>query len=338
MDGAQSSMSDRAAQRADFVARSGWGDAEERLLAGDASFRKYFRLTRRNGTAVVMDAPAPQEDVRPFVRIGRHLLAMKLSAPEILAVDETNGFLLLEDLGDDTFARVLAKRGDEAELYVRATDVLVAVHAAPDHGLLPGLGRYEGEALIEAAMLLPEWYLPEAAGQPTAADITQDYIMAWRACLANLPPSAGSLLLRDFHKDNLLWLPQRPGVRACGLLDFQDAQRGHPSYDLVSLIEDARRDVSPAVQTACLARYLAATGLPETDFRIGFALMAAQRHARIIGLFVRLLRRDGKPEYLPHLPRVWRMFETALRHPALEPLRLWVDRHLPPPLRRIGAN
>ncbi|MBN9089796.1 MAG: phosphotransferase [Reyranella sp.] len=329
-------MSDRAARRRDFVVRAGWGDAGERLLAGDASFRKYFRLTRAGGTAVVMDAPAPQEDVRPFVRIGRHLLAMKLSAPEIWAVDEADGFLLLEDLGDDTFARVLANGGDEAELYARATDVLATVHAAPDHGLLPGLGGYEGEPLIEAAMLLPEWYLPEASGSATAADVAAGYIAAWRACLANLPPNTGALLLRDFHKDNLLWL-QRPGVRACGLLDFQDAQRGHASYDLVSLIEDARRDVSPKVQAACLARYLAATGLDAQDFRTGYALMAAQRHARIIGLFVRLLRRDGKPEYLPHLPRVWRMFEQALQHPALEPLRLWVDHHLPPPLRRIGA-
>ena len=337
MDGARSSMSDRAARRREFVVRTGWGDAEERLLAGDASFRKYFRLTRSNGTAVVMDAPAPQEDVRPFVRIGKHLLAMKLSAPEIWAIDEANGFLLLEDLGDDTFARVLANGGDEAELYARATDVLVAVHAAPDHGLLPDLAAYEGGALIEAALLLPEWYLPEATGRTPPAEITQGYIAAWRACLANLPPSAGALLLRDFHKDNLLWLPQRPGVRACGLLDFQDAQRGHPSYDLVSLIEDARRDVSPAVQAACLARYLAATGLQDKDFRTGYALMAAQRHARIIGLFVRLLRRDGKPEYLPHLPRVWRMFEHALTHPALEPLRRWVDLHLPPPLRRLGS-
>lgn len=337
MDGAHSSMSDRAAQRRDFVVRSGWGDAEERLLAGDASFRKYFRLTRPGGTAVVMDSPAPHEPVGPFVRIGRHLLAMSLSPPEIFAVDETNGFLLLEDLGDDTFARVLATGGDEAELYARAIDVLAAVHAAPEHGLLPDLGAYEGGALIEAAMLLPEWYLPEASGHTPAAEIVQGYIAAWRACLANLPPSAGTLLLRDFHKDNLLWLPRRPGVRACGLLDFQDAQRGHPSYDLVSLIEDARRDVSPAVQSACLARYLAATGLPDKDFRTGYALMAAQRHARIIGLFVRLLRRDGKPEYLPHLPRVWRMFERALTHPALEPLRVWVDLHLPPPLRRIGS-
>lgn len=337
MDGARSSTSDRSALRAAFIDRAGWSDAEEHLLAGDASFRKYFRLTRSGGTAVVMDAPAPQEDVRPFVRIGRHLLAMKLSAPEIFAEDTANGFLLLEDLGDDTFARVLAAGGDEAELYARATDVLVAAHAAPDHGLLPELGGYEGEALIDAAMLLAEWYLPEASGRATTMEQIEDYRAAWRSSLAALPPSAGTLMLRDYHKDNLMWLPKRLGVRACGLLDFQDAQRGHPAYDLVSLIEDARRDVAPAVQAACTQRYLATTGLDAQDFRTGFALMAAQRHARIIGLFVRLLRRDGKSEYLQNLPRVWRMFERSLEHPALEPLRLWVDRHLPPPLRRIGA-
>jgi aminoglycoside/choline kinase family phosphotransferase len=337
MDGARSSMSDRAALRAAFVQRAGWSDASERLLAGDASFRKYFRLTRPGGTAVVMDSPAAHEPVGPFVRVGRHLLALKLSAPEIWAVDETNGFLLLEDLGDNTFARVLASGADEATLYARATDVLVAVHAAPDHGLLPGLAAYEGEALIDAAILVPEWYLPEATGRATTDEETESYRAAWRACLKALPSNGGCLLLRDYHKDNLLWLPERPGVRACGLLDFQDAQRGHPSYDLVSLIEDARRDVLPAVHAVCLERYIAGAGLDARDFRTGFALMAAQRHARIIGLFVRLLRRDGKPDYLPHLPRVWRMFECAVEHPALEPLRLWFDHHLPPALRRIGS-
>jgi len=337
MDGVRSSTSERSALRAAFADRAGWGDAEERLLAGDASFRKYYRLTRPGGSAVVMDAPAPQEDVRPFVRIARHLLGMKLSAPEIFAEDVVNGFLLLEDLGDDTFARVLAAGGDEAELYARATDVLIAIHRAPEHGLLPGLGGYEGEALIDAAILIAEWYLPEASGRETTAEQTEGYRAAWHACLAALPPTAGTLLLRDYHKDNLLWLPARPGVRACGLLDFQDAQRGHPSYDLVSLIEDARRDVAPAIHAACMERYIAGTGLDARDFRTGFALMAAQRHARIIGLFVRLLRRDGKPEYLRHLPRVWPMFERSLAHPALEPLRLWVDRHLPPPMRHIGT-
>jgi N-acetylmuramate 1-kinase len=332
------SMSERAKLRADFVRRAGWGDAGERLLAGDASFRKYYRLTRPRASAVVMDSPAAHEPVEPFVRIGKHLLSLGLSAPEILAEDTANGFLLLEDLGDDTFARVLAAGGDEAELYARATDVLVALHQAPDHAMLPGLGGYTGEALIDAAMLLPEWYLPEASGKPTSEEDTAAYRAAWRACLAALPPTSASLLLRDYHKDNLLWLPSRPGVKACGLLDFQDAQQGHPSYDLVSLIEDARRDVPPAIHEACLQRYVGATGLNDKDFRIGMALMAAQRHARIIGLWIRLLRRDGKPEYLQHMQRCWRMFERALRHEALEPLRLWVDRLLPPELRRIGQS
>jgi aminoglycoside/choline kinase family phosphotransferase len=284
-----------------------------------------------------MDAPAPQEDVRPFVRIGRHLLALGLSAPEILAVDEANGFLLLEDLGDNTFARVLEAGGDEAALYARATDVLVALYAAPGHALLPDLGAYTGEALIEAALLLPEWYLAAATGRTTPPEEIDAYRAAWRDCLAQLPAGGEMLLLRDYHKDNLVWLPERPGVRACGLLDFQDAQQGHPSYDLVSLIEDARRDVSPSVQASCLARYIAATGLGAQDFHTGFALMAAQRHARVIGLFVRLLKRDGKAEYLVHLPRVWRLFERALKHDALAPLRRWVDARLPPPLRRFGC-
>ncbi|UYN94443.1 MAG: phosphotransferase [Enhydrobacter sp.] len=331
-------MSERAVLRAEFVRRSGWADAEERLLAGDASFRKYFRLTRAGGTVVVMDSPAAHEPVEPFVRVGRHLLALGLSAPEIYAEDLGNGFLLLEDLGDDTFARVLARGGDERELYLRATDVLVTLYQAPDHGLLPGLGSYAGEALVEAAILLPEWYLPAASGRPAPDDEVAAYRDAWRACFAQLPTTEEALLLRDYHKDNLLWLPERPGVRACGLLDFQDAQQGHPSYDLVSLVEDARRDVLPDVQAACIDRYIAATGLDSADFRTGFALMAAQRHARIIGLFVRLLERDGKPEYLRHLPRVWRMFERHLRHEALAPLRDWVDRVLPPEWRRIGAE
>jgi aminoglycoside/choline kinase family phosphotransferase len=331
-------LSPRARLRADFVRNTGWGDAGERLLAGDASFRKYFRLTRPRGSAVVMDAPAPQEDVRPFVRIGRHLRALGLSAPEILAEDVENGFLLLEDLGDDTYARVLSRGGDEGELYARATDVLVALQRAPAHAVLPGLGGYTGEALIDAAMLLPEWYLSEATGMQTPPEEIEAYRAAWRQCLAELPPTADALLLRDYHKDNLLWLPGRAGVKACGLLDFQDAQQGHPSYDLVSLIEDARRDVSPAVYDACFARYLAETGLDEKDFRLGFALMAAQRHARIIGLWIRLLRRDGKPEYMQYMKRCWRYFEHALQHEALRPLSLWVDRLLPPHLRRIEAS
>lgn len=331
-------MSERAARRAEFVRGAGWADAVESLLAGDASFRTYYRLTRPGGTAVVMDAPPPQEDVRPFVRIARHLLALGLSPPEILAEDAERGFLLIEDLGDDTFARVLSQGGDELALYSRAADALAALHNTDKHALLPGLTAYAGDALIEAAMLLPEWYLPAATGRPASSEAIEGYRSAWQASLARMPPHAETLVLRDFHKDNLIWLPDRAGVRACGLLDFQDAQRGHAAYDLVSLIEDARRDVAPAVYSAVLDRYLVQAGVRDRQgFDTAFRLLGAQRHARVIGLFVRLLQRDGKPDYLPHLPRAWRLFDRALGHPALAPLRGWVDRHLPPSRRQVGV-
>jgi aminoglycoside/choline kinase family phosphotransferase len=329
--------SERRRLRAAFREKGGWDDARETLLAGDASFRTYYRLTRTGQTAVVMDAPPPGEDVRPFVRMARHLRALGLSAPEVIAVDEGNGFLLLEDLGDDTFSRMLAAGVDEKLLYERATDVLIALQAAGPQALIGGLNVYLGDSLIEAAMLLPEWYVPAVRQRPVDEQESSDYRAAWRACLAALPALPITLMLRDYHKDNLLWLPDRPGVKACGLLDFQDAQEGHCAYDLVSLIEDARRDVAPAVHEACLARYIGGTGVDENDFKAGFAVMAAQRHGRILGLFLRLARRDGKPEYLKHLPRVWRHFERALQHEALAPLRAWIEGVLPPGLRPSGG-
>jgi aminoglycoside/choline kinase family phosphotransferase len=326
----------RAVLRRQFRQRAGWHDADESLLAGDASFRRYYRLRRGNESAVVMDAPPPLEDVRPFIAVARHLQGLGFSAPAVLADDPDAGFLLLEDLGDDTFARVMARRppppgGDETSLYALATDVLVALHGLGEKALLPGLSAYAGEALIDAAMLLPEWYLPAIEGRPATAGEIESYRAAWREVLAIMPAAPDTLLLRDFHQDNLMWLPQRSGIRACGLLDFQDAQRGHPAYDLMSLIEDARRDIDPALHAAMLDRYLAGIGVRDrAAFKAAFAILGAQRHARVIGLFVRLLKRDGKPVYLPHLPRVWGLFERSLAHEALTPLRRWVDRHVPP--------
>ncbi len=327
----------RAEARRDFVARAGWGDAVESLLAGDASFRTYFRLRRSSGAAVVMDAPPPLEDVRPFVRIGRHLSGLGLSAPDIHAVDADRGFLLLEDLGDDTYARALDRGDDERSLYALATDVLVHLAGCGKGALVEGLVAYAGDTLVEAAMLLPEWYLPAATGREATPDELHSYRDAWGACVKALPPGSSTLVLRDFHKDNLLVLPGRAGVRACGLLDFQDATSGHPAYDLMSLIEDARRDVSPAVREAMIERYSVGAGVADRQtFAAAYAVLAAQRHARVIGLFVRLLRRDGKPTYLPHLPRVWRLFDQALAHEALTPLRRWIDRHLPPSARTVA--
>ena len=326
-------MTDRAPARRAFVAANGWGDARESLLAGDASFRTYYRLKRGDATAVVMDAPPPQEDVRPFVRLARHLRALGLSAPDILAVDEEGGFLLEEDLGDSTYARWFNAGHaacDERAMYTLATDVLVHLAAQGSAAILPGLARYDGEALIDAAMLLPEWYLPEVAGRPAVAAELDAYRAAWRDCLRALPASPTTLVLRDYHQDNLLWLRDRPGVRACGLLDFQDATTGHPAYDLMSLVEDARRDIDDALRAAMIEHYLDRAGMADRQgFMAAFAILGAQRHARVVGLFVRLLRRDGKPTYLPHLPRVWRLLERALRHEAMAPLRSWLDAHIP---------
>ena len=337
-------MADRALARRAFVAASGWGDAQESLLAGDASFRTYYRLRRGDETAVVMDAPPPQEDVRPFVRLARHISALGLSAPEVLAVDEAGGFLLEEDLGDSTYARWFSgtRRGDrrddydERAMYTLATDVLVHLAAQGSAAILPGLARYDGEPLIDAAMLLPEWYLPQVAGRPASAAELESYRAAWRESLRALPPSPTTLVLRDYHQDNLLWLRDRPGVRACGLLDFQDATTGHPAYDLMSLVEDARRDIGEELRAAMIGHYIDRAGVADRQgFMAAFAILGAQRHARVVGLFVRLLRRDGKPTYLPHLPRVWRLLERSLKHEALAPLRLWIDAHIPPDQRGI---
>ncbi len=332
-------MADRASARRVFVVANGWGEARESLLAGDASFRTYYRLTRGDRTAVVMDAPPPQEDVRPFVRLARHLRALGLSAPEILAVDEAGGFLLEEDLGDSTYASWFnAGRDarDERAMYTLATDVLVHLAAQGAAAILPGLARYDGEPLIDAAMLLPEWYLPEVAGRPASAAELDAYRAAWRESLRALPSSPTTLVLRDYHQDNLLWLRDRPGVRACGLLDFQDATTGHPAYDLMSLVEDARRDIADELRAAMIEHYLERAGVADRQgFMAAFAILGAQRHARVVGLFVRLLRRDGKPTYLPHLPRVWRLLERSLKHEAMAPLRHWIDAHIPPDRRGI---
>lgn len=337
-------MADRVSARRAFVVASGWGDAQESLLAGDASFRTYYRLTRGQDRVVVMDAPPPQEDVRPFVRVARHLRALGLSAPEIIAVDEAQGFLLEEDLGDSTYARWFngprwGDRRDEHEeraMYTLATDVLVHLAAQGPSAGLPGLASYSGESLIDAAMLLPEWYLPQVAGRPASAEEFDAYRAAWRDCLRSLPSSPTSLVLRDYHQDNLLWLRDRPGVRACGLLDFQDATTGHPAYDLMSLVEDARRDIADELRAAMIEHYLDRAGVADRQgFMAAFAILGAQRHARVVGLFIRLLRRDGKPTYLPHLPRVWRLLERSLQHEAMVPLRRWVDVHIPREQRGI---
>lgn len=320
-----------------FLAAGAWRSALRRPFASDASFRRYFRLSGGPEPALLMDAPPPQEDVRPWVSIARHLSALGLSAPAIHQADEARGLLVIEDFGDDTFARLLQDGSDSTPLYAAAVDSLVALHRAPAARKI-ALPRYDAKALIDRASLLIEWFLP-AVGVTVSADARGAYEAAWHAVLPLRERVPESLALRDYFPENLMWLPAREGVRRTGLLDFQDAMLAPAVYDLVSLVEDARRDVPAPLRRVMMDRYVAAfPGQNRGGFEAAAAVMAAQRHARVIGVFTRLWKRDGKPVYLAHIPRVWRLLERALSHPGLAPLWRWFDRHVPAQSRRAPPN
>ncbi len=330
----------RNAVIADFLAGAGWPGAAPAPLAADASFRRYYRLADGARRVVLMDAPPP-ENVRGYIAVAGLLRGWGLSAPEIYAADIARGLLLIEDFGDASYTRLLAGGAEEEVLYALAVDVLVALQRdAARTERLPDLPLYDEARLLTEAALLPEWYAPAALGRALSAAAHEDYLARWRAVLplALAPPV--TVALRDFHVDNLMLLAGRRGVRACGLLDFQDAMLGPASYDLASLVEDARRDVPSALRDAMTERYLAAfPGIDRALFVRSATILAAQRNAKIIGLFVRLWRRDGKPAYLAHLPRVWRLFEDDLRRePALAPIAEWLDRHVPPAVRGVPAQ
>ncbi len=333
-------MTERARAISEFLAAAGWADAERRLLAADASFRRYQRLWRDGATRVLMDAPPPRENVRAFHQIARTLIDLGLSAPRPLAVDEAAGLMLLEDFGDRTFTRALAEDADEATLYRLAIDSLIALHQRWRPNPSPGGPEaappaYDDARLLEEALLLPDWFLPAVRGAPTPEPVRAAYIEAWRVALAHARTVPDCLVLRDYHVDNLMLLEDREGVAACGLLDFQDAVIGPVAYDVVSLLEDARRDIGTGVVAEMLTRYLDA--FPELDrerFMESYAVLGAQRAAKIVGIFTRLSRRDEKDQYLHHIPRVWRYLTAGLEHPALAPVRAWFDREVPAAERR----
>lgn len=328
-------MTDRATLIDGFIARAGWAGAGRAVLAGDASNRRYLRLRndRTGESAVLMDAaPETGEDIRPFVCIARHLSGLGLSAPRILAKDENAGLLLLEDLGDALFARVLENDpAQEETLYATATDLLADLHRHPPPG---DLAIYDPPLMTSLAALAFEWYLQGATGEakPSAR---QAFCAELEPLLALHAAMADVLIQRDYHAENLLWLPGRAGVARVGLLDFQDAMAGHRAYDLVSLLQDARRDVPPEIEQAMLTRYIAATGQPAKAFRTAYHLLGAQRNLRIIGVFARLCLRDGKAHYVDLIPRVWNLLQRDLAQPALAPVCGLVADSLPPPSPEI---
>ena len=312
-------MADRSTQAAVFLDHAGWGAATRKPLAGDASNRRYERLTdpATGKTAVLMDAPTERgEDIRPFCSIASHLHRNGFSAPELLCQDPENGFLLLEDLGDNLFARIVVSDPQlEPDIYAAATDVLVHLGQVP----LPDLARYDAPLMTDLATLAFTKYRKAIEGDDGGSN-RDAFQTAFCQLLERSTDGPHVLVMRDYHSENLIWLPDRAGIARVGLLDFQDAMAGHPAYDLVSLLQDVRRDVSDDIEAAMTDRYLAGSGTDPHQFRTAYAVLGAQRHLRVLGVFARLCTEYGKPHYVDFIPKVWASLLKAMDHPALTPV------------------
>jgi tRNA threonylcarbamoyl adenosine modification protein YjeE len=342
-----------------FLEEEGFGEAERTRVQGDASTRAYERLDLGERRAVLMNAPRRPdgppvrgglpystlahlaEDVKPFVAVTRALRERGFSAPTIHAADMDAGLLILEDLGTEPIVA-----GDPPapveDRYTAAVDLLVALHqqALPD--VLPvapriehRLPRYDLDAYLIEAELLLDWYLPHRGAQADAA-AREEFAALWRAALKDAVAAAPTWVLRDYHSPNLIWLGAREGLARVGLIDFQDALMGPAAYDVVSLLQDARADVPESIEVGLVSRYLKARRAHDRTFDLGaffelYAVLGAQRATKVLGIFSRLDKRDGKPQYLRHRPRVWRNLRRSLSHPALKALKAWYDKHAPAP-------
>jgi tRNA threonylcarbamoyl adenosine modification protein YjeE len=355
--GAFAARAERIAAIRAFLARSGFAQAERQYVQGDASTRAYERLTLDGASYILMNSPQRPDgppvrggkpysaiahladNVTPFVAMAQALRARGLSAPAIFAADRAAGLLVIEDLG-----RELVVTGDPAApieaRYEVAADLLAALHRAPLPDVLPvepgvdyRLPRYDLEALLIEAELLVDWYLPRLDAKPAPA-MRDAYVTLWRDALAPVFEAPATWVLRDYHSPNLLWLAAREGIARIGLLDFQDAVMGPAAYDLASLLQDARVDVPEMMEIALLSRYTRArraadAGFDAPAFAKIYATLAAQRASKILGIFARLDARDGKPQYLRHMPRVWAYLQRSLAHPALAPLSAWYRVNVP---------
>lgn len=354
----------RLSEMAAFLDRQPeWRRAAIGYLQGDASTRAYARLVEGRRSALLMDAPRQpdgppirdgkpysriahlaEDMVRPFSALSGILRTAGLSAPEILAGDLDRGFLLIEDLGDHVFSSEIAQaRTQQGELWRSAVDALVELGRAPvirevvSRGSANGvpLPAYDRQALQIEVELLLDWYWPAVHGAQAREDVRAEYLDLWEPLFRRLEHQAPSLVLRDYHSPNLIWLPAREGIRRVGIIDFQDAQLGSAAYDLVSLLQDARVDVPETLEKDLLEHYLRAAKVRDSqEFRFAYSALGAQRSTKILGIFVRLARRDGKRSYLAHLPRIWGYLERNLANVALAPLAAWYDRHFPVSLRK----
>jgi len=360
--------SDREALKGEFLRAAGFADARRELLTGDASTRRYERLHRSDGTALIfMDQPPAVETsacppgagpderralgynalarlaagrVDAFVATAGWLRAQGLSAPAVVAADPAAGLAILEDLGDDLFARLIEDGQDEAPLYDAAIEALVRIHEATPPEVLAYDGvawpllSYDRTALATADGLFLEWLpklKPEQAFDGAAA---AEWEALWEPIRTRGEAGATVFCHRDYHAENLLWLPRRAGPARVGMVDFQDALRAHPAWDLSMLLHDARRQVTPEREAASLDRYFALR--PDVDragFMADFHALGALNVARILGIFARLATRDAKPRYAALMPRLWGYLDRCLADPEMASLKAWFDRHAPPETR-----
>ena len=349
--GAFAARVERMAPVRAFLDESGFGAARRRRMQGDASTRIFERLTLDGRTAVLMDAPRRPdgppvrdgksysaiahlaEDVVPFVAIAAALRAHKISAPAILDADLERGLVIMEDLGDERIVGGDRPAPIEA-CYAAAVDLLASLHNQKLPEVLPvaphldyRLPPYDMAAFLIEAQLLLDWYLP-AAGVVASAETRESFLALWREALTPAVEAPPTWVLRDYHSPNLLWLPEREDIARIGVLDFQDALLGPAAYDVASLLQDARVDVPESLEVALLGRYVRARRAGDAHFDAAaftrlYATLTAQRATKIVGIFARLDRRDGKPQYLRHIPRLWAYLQRSLMHPALAPLRAW---------------
>jgi tRNA threonylcarbamoyl adenosine modification protein YjeE len=349
----------RLAAMGSFLQTAGWWGGHIRYLQGDASTRRYARLEHVGRRAVLMDAPRQPdgppirdgrpysriarlaEDAGPFIAIARALRNAGLSAPEIYAHNLDQGLVLFEDLGDRVFALELESGTPQALLWQAAVDVLVhLLHSGIPTTLLLADGSrhtlpvFDRDVLQVETELLLDWYWPALRGGPVPTAARAEFSDLWKHVFDQLLALPTSWVLRDYHSPNLLWLAERTGIERVGVIDFQDAVQGHPAYDLVSLLQDARLDVPAEIETTLFDHYCRAIAAVQPDFdratfSFAYAALGAQRNTKILGIFARLACRDGKGQYLRHIPRIWRYLERNLAHVALRPLRQWYDRNFP---------
>jgi len=319
----------REKNKKSFIEKAGWGAAAREQIPGDASFRHYERLCLHgNQNAILMDAPPEVEDVKPFLKVDKILAKCGCSVPKIISKDEKKGFLLLEDFGRYSYSRVVREdAAREEELYHAAIDALAMMgKKGPDKTLKP----YDKKELEREVSLFADWLLPSIFNESQVKIMRHQFMTLWDEVASTMPLEPQVVVHRDYHADNLFWLHGKESAEAVGMIDFQDALSGRAAYDVVSLLKDVRRDVSPEVEASALKRFIEKSGHDEDAFMKDYVFYGVQRNAKILGIFMRLYHRDGKDIYLNLMPRVWRLFMKDLEHIMFAEMKLWMDAHVTP--------